>query len=198
MSDSLEERGNRADWDARYLERGAESDRAPSQWVIRQCLTIRSHGLVLDVAGGTGRNAEPIAAHGYTVVVADFVQRAVAAAVVRQAHIFGVVAQVPALPFRFECFDAIVCVSFLDRSAFGLYANLLHPGGTLIYETFTRDHLDVVARGRARGPRNPEYLLEPGELPELVAPLVVQEHSEGLVVDGAGERHVARVMAVKR
>ena len=46
--------------------------------------------------------------------------------------------------------------------------------------------------------RNAAYLLEAGELPRLVAPLVVQEHEEGLVVDDAGERHVARVMAQKR
>src|SRR5262245_31002241 len=100
MTDSLDARGSRAEWDARYLERGAESDRAPSPWVIDRCLTIPSPALVLDIAGGTGRHAAAIAAHGYTVVVADFVRRAVAAAVARHARVLGVVAQVPALPFE--------------------------------------------------------------------------------------------------
>jgi hypothetical protein len=68
----------------------------------------------------------------------------------------------------------------------------------LIYETFTLEHLDVVARGKARGPRNAAYLLAPGELPLLAAPLDVVEHEECLVADGAGERHVARLVAVKR
>jgi hypothetical protein len=54
-----------------------------------------------------------------------------------------------------------------------------------------------VASGAARGPRNPAYLLEPGELPNLVRPLVVREHEEGLIVDDAGERHVARVLALR-
>ena len=102
------------------------------------------------------------------------------------------------LPLAEGSCDAIVCVSFLDRSLFKVFADTLKPGGVLVYETFTRAHLDVVARGGARGPRNPAYLLEPGELPTLVAPLVVLEHEEGLSVDDAGERHVARVMAVKR
>jgi len=108
------------------------------------------------------------------------------------------VADANALPFGRDTFDAIVCVSFLDRSLFKAFAELLKPGGVLVYETFTRAHLNVVARGRARGPRNAAFLLEAGELPALVGPLIVQEGEEGLVVDDAGERHVARVMAVKK
>ena len=61
----------------------------------------------------------------------------------------------------------------------------------------TLEHLDVVARGKARGPRNPEFLLHPDELPKLVAPLTVQEHFKGTVVDEVGERSIARIMAVK-
>jgi SAM-dependent methyltransferase len=118
--------------------------------------------------------------------------------VARHERILGVVADASALPFGPGSFDAIVCVSFLDRSLFKAFADMLKPGGVLVYETFTRAHLEVVARGAARGPRNAAFLLEAGELPTLVAPLVVQEHDEGLVVDHAGERHVARVMARKR
>jgi SAM-dependent methyltransferase len=154
--------------------------------------------LVLDIAGGTGRHAYPIAQTGRTVIVVDFVHRAVAAAVARHDHILGVVADVNALPLGEEFCDAIVCVSFLDRSLFKVLAGMLKRGGFLVYETFTRAHLELVARGRARGPRSPAYLLEAGELPTLVAPLIVQEHEEGLAVDDAGERHVARVMAIKQ
>jgi tellurite methyltransferase len=174
------------------------SDRAASRWVIERCADLSVGAFVLDLAGGTGRHAEPIARGGRTVIATDFVHRAVAAAVARHERILGLVADANALPFRHEAFDAIVCVSFLDRSLFSAFADLLKPGGVLVYETFTRAHLDLVARGRARGPRNAAYLLEAGELPRLVAPLVVQEHEEGLVVDDAGERHVARVMAQKR
>lgn len=197
MTDAEDARAERADWEARYAERGNELDRAPSSWVVDRCLTLPPRGIVLDVAGGTGRHAAALAERGRRVIVVDFVHRAVEVAATRHALISGLVADAAALPLRAESVDAIVCVSFLHRSLFNVFTRLLRPGGALVYETFTRAHLDVVARGRARGPRNPAYLLEPAELPTLVSPLRVQEHTEGLIVDGAGERHVARVMAVK-
>ena len=132
------------------------------------------------------------------VIVVDFVPRAVVMAVARNEGVAGIVADARALPVRDQSVDAVVCVSFLDRSIFPSLVRTLRPGGILVYETFTIAHLDVVASGKARGPRDPAYLLEPGELPRLVAPLEVQEHAEGLIVDAVGERHVARVMAVKR
>lgn len=190
-------RDDRTHWEARYVERGSEADRAPSPWIIEKARALPPGAVVLDLAGGAGRHAEPLARQGHHVVVLDFVHRAVAAAMERHKRIDGVVADVRALPVRAASLDAIVCVSFLDRSVFPSLIDALAPGGMLIYETFTLAHLDVVARGGARGPRNAAYLLEPGELPRLVAPLDVREQSEGLVIDGVGERHVARVMAMK-
>ena len=198
MSADHDSRHERDEWDARYRGRGSESDRVASPWIIERCADLPVDALVLDLAGGTGRHAEPLARAGRTIVLVDFVHRAVATAVARHERILGVVADASALPFGPGSFDAIVCVSFLDRSLFKAFADMLKPGGVLVYETFTRAHLAVVARGAARGPRNAAFLLEAGELPTLVAPLVVQEHDEGLVVDHAGERHVARVMARKR
>lgn len=198
MSGTHESRRERDEWDARYRERGNESDHAASRWVVERCATLPADALVLDVAAGTGRHAEPIVRGGPTVIATDFVYRAVSAATARSKRILGVVADARALPFRREVFDAIVCVSFLDRALFVAFSEMLKPGGVLVYETFTRAHLDVVARGGARGPQNPAFLLEADELPALVSPLVVQEHDERLVVDGAGERHVARVRALKQ
>jgi SAM-dependent methyltransferase len=191
-------RDDRAHWEARYSERGSEPDRVASAWVIDRCRTLPPGAITLDLAGGAGRHAEALARSGQVVIVIDFVPAAVAAAVERHKRISGVVGDVRAMPLRAQSFDAIVCVSFLDRSIFATLIELLVPGGLLVYETFTLAHLDVVARGAARGPRNPDYLLAPGELRQLVAPLEVQQHEERLVVDQAGERHVARVMAVKR
>ena len=198
MSEGLDSRGDRAAWEARYRERGSGLDHAPSAWVGERCAGLPRDALIVDIAGGTGRHAEAIARTGRTVILVDFVHRAVSAAVSRHERIVGVTADASSLPFRKASCDAVVCVSFLDRSLFKVLAEMLKPGGVLVYETFTRAHLDVVARGCARGPRDPAYLLEAGELASLVVPLVVQEHEEGLVVDDAGERHVARVMAVKR
>jgi SAM-dependent methyltransferase len=130
-------------------------------------------------------------------VVVDFVPAAVRTAMQRAPGTLGIVADVRRLPIRDASVDAVVCVNFLDRSIFRDLARLLRPEGALVYETFTLRHLDLVQRGRARGPRNPAYLLADGELRTLVAPLVVREYMEGVVTDDVGERHVARVVAVK-
>ena len=63
----------------------------------------------------------------------------------------------------------------------------LRPGGVLLCETFTK------GQEPERSPSNPEFLLEPGELPELVAPLEVVRQREG-EYDG---RCVAAVAARK-
>jgi SAM-dependent methyltransferase len=191
-------RDDRAHWLERYSARGCELDRHPSDWVVDRCRALPQRALVLDLAGGSGRNAAAIARTGRSVIVMDFVFAAVQAATARADRIAGLVADVRACPLRADSVDAIVCVSFLDRSIFPLLATLLTAGGILVYETFTREHLDVVARGRARGPRNPTYLLEPGELRTLVAPLEVSEYDERLIIDDGGERHVARAVAIKR
>jgi len=198
MTDATEPIDDRTRWVDRYAERGVEIEREPSGWVVEQLWSLPKEALVLDLAGGSGRHAVAAARSGLTAIAMDFIAQAVAAATARSDNVLGVVADVREMPVRESSVDAILVVSFLDRSLFPTIRSLLTPGGTLIYETFTLGHLDVVKRGKARGPRNPEYLLEPGELPQLAAPLDVVEHEECLVVDSAGERHVARIVAIKR
>jgi len=199
MSDPADRRDDRAHWDSRYASSDDDADlrRAPSPWVLERCLALPPRAPIVDLAGGVGRHAEPLARAGRTVILVDFIARAVAAGVARGSSVLGLVADTRALPFRAASLDAIVCVSFLDRALFPVLATLLRPGGVLVYETFTLEHLELVASGRVRGPRNAAYLLAPGELPRLVAPLVVREAQEGRVIDAAGERHVARVVAVR-
>jgi SAM-dependent methyltransferase len=196
MSDEGD-RNDRARWNERYLERGCEPDRVPSQWAIERCLALPPDWVIVDLAGGSGRHAVALARKGRTVLVVDFVTAAVTSATRGSHRVLGVVADVRACPLRPASVDAILCVSFLDRSLFPMFVTWLRPGGVLVYETFTRDHLDVVARGRARGPRSSEYLLERNELPRLAAPLEVLEYDERLIVDDVGERHVARLVALR-
>jgi len=56
-------------------------------------------------------------------------------------------------------FDLVVCVRYLQRSLFLQLGQALRPGGMVLYETYTEAQLDF-----AGGPRNPAYLLKPGEL----------------------------------
>jgi tellurite methyltransferase len=86
-----------------------------------------------------------------------------------------------------DAFDAIVVVHYLHRPLFPQLLAALRPGGVLIYETFTTAQ---AARGK---PTNPDFLLQPGELRDLVGSLDVLAWREG-EFDG---RDVASVVAQK-
>jgi SAM-dependent methyltransferase len=188
---------DRIRWHERYVS-GDRADRAPSPWVVDTVLALPNAGLVLDVAGGSGRHAIPIARAGRRVVLLDFVEWAVRRACAAEPSVFGVVADVAALPLRAGAFSAVVVVNFLDRDLAGSLAALLAPGGVLVYETYTRAHLDLVRRGLARGPTSAAYLAEPAELRSLFPALDVVAYREEEVADGAGRRHCARLAAARR
>ena len=76
---------------------------------------------------------------------------------------------------------------YLHRPLFPALVEALAPGGLLVYETFTRAQ---AARGK---PTNPDFLLESGELLDLVRPLEVLASREG-DYDG---RMVASVIAAR-
>jgi SAM-dependent methyltransferase len=149
---------------------------------------------MVDIAGGSGRHAIPIARSGRAVTLVDIATQAVATAMAAEPSLAGVVADASMLPFAPESFGCVTVVNFLDREIFDDLCALLAPGGFLAYETYTRPHLDLVNRGLARGPHSAQYLLEPGELPELARPLDVIEYWEGEVTDDAGLRYCARLL----
>jgi SAM-dependent methyltransferase len=72
-----------------------------------------------------------------------------------------------------DAYDVVIVVHYLHRPLFPLLRSALRPGGLLVYETFTRGQ---AARGK---PTNPAFLLNYGELRELVSPLEVLAEREG-------------------
>ncbi|MCC7311249.1 MAG: SAM-dependent methyltransferase, partial [Sulfuritalea sp.] len=59
-------------------------------------------------------------------------------------------------------FDAIVVTNYLHRPLFPHLLDALEAGGLLIYETF------MAGNERCGKPSNPEFLLRPGELLDVV------------------------------
>ena len=166
----------------------------PATWLTQHAHLLPPAGEALDVACGRGRHALWLAARGLTVHAIDRSAEAVAAldALARRRHL-PVRARVvdletaPAVLPR-GAFDLVVVVHYLHRPLFPALVAALRPGGLLVYETFTRAQ---AARGR---PTNPAFLLEPGELVQLVAPLEIIDHREGTFDD----RDVASVVARHR
>ena len=151
----------------------------PTRWLVDHARVLPSTGAALDVASGSGRNAFWLAARGLDTVAFD--RDATKIATIRET------AEQLGLPLRgdvvdletgdvtlpVDAYDLIVVVHYLHRPLFPALKAALRPGGMLVYETFTRAQAQ---RGR---PTNPAFLLEPGELRELVAPFEVLFEREG-------------------
>jgi tellurite methyltransferase len=151
----------------------------PTRWLIDHEHLIPRHGDAVDVAGGRGRNALWLAAHGLRTTLLD--RDAAALAVARQhAESAGlsldtqvVDLETGAAVLPVAAYDVVVVVHYLHRPLVPQLKAALRPGGVLVYETFTRDQ---AARGK---PTNPAFLLQPGELRELVQPLEILVEREG-------------------
>jgi SAM-dependent methyltransferase len=122
----------------------------------------------LDVACGGGRHALAAAVHGYRVTAVDYARPALvalrAAAAARGLAIDAIeeiVADVETWPIPVVRFDLVMVVDFLSRPLLPALRAAVLPGGVLIVETF------LSGQERHGHPRNPDFLLRPGELAAL-------------------------------
>jgi SAM-dependent methyltransferase len=160
-------------------------------WVTTHADLVPRAGRALDVACGRGRHALWLAERGLTVRAVDRDPARIAglqaAAAARALPVTAEVKDLEAgaVALGRDAYDVIVVVHYLHRPLFPALLEALKPGGVLIYETFTRAQ---AARGK---PSNPDFLLEPGELNRLVAPLTILDAREGAFED----RDVASIVA---
>jgi SAM-dependent methyltransferase len=173
----------------------------PAAWLLANVDLIPTPGIVLDVASGSGRNARFLAARGWRVHAVDRDRDALAQVPKPFGPSLHQIAASATTPITVEhrdlelggvslgsrCYQAVIVFNYLHRPLFPAIIEALVPGGVLIYETFT---VQQAARGR---PRNPAFLLHPGELPTLVHPLRVLRSREG-EIDG---RFVASIVAMR-
>jgi len=175
------------------VERGASPVSGPSSWLVANSSLAPPGARTLDVACGRGRHALLLAAAGNMVRAIDKDPARVRwlQTVARRLRLpidTGVVDLEAGLPDLGEDeWDLVLVFRYLHRPLFPAIVKAIRPGGVLLYETF----LDGTAPGAA--PSNPDYLLRPGELPELVKPLEVVRQREG-EFDG---RRLASVAARK-
>jgi SAM-dependent methyltransferase len=147
---------------------------------MRELLPLLPCGPALDIACGTGRHALFLAARHQHVTAVDWSgaglgvlearARAMRVPIRRISSLEKAGKSLPGgidlmqadldrLELPVNSFELILCMQYLQRSLFRQLPRALRPGGVLLFETYTRAQLEF-----AGGPRNPEYLLVPGEL----------------------------------
>lgn len=168
----------------------------PSAWVQRWSHLVPKRGVVLDVACGHGRHARwfyernhPLALVDRSQEAIDFIANSLPARPTQDVE--AVVADIEEGPWPFagRQFDAVVVTNYLWRPLLPTLLASLAPGGVLIYETFTQGNETV---GK---PSRPDFLLRPGELPEVCRDLRVVAFEEGF--HKTPPRFIQRIAAVR-
>jgi SAM-dependent methyltransferase len=147
----------------------------PVPWIVRFAPLVPPGAAVLDLACGAGRHTRLFLERGHPVTGVD-------------VDVSGLddLRQHPQLeivqanledgspwPLPNRRFGAVIVTNYLWRPLFGPLLESIEQGGLLLYETFARGN---AAYGR---PTNPDFLLRPGELIEVVRDhlqIVAYEH----------------------
>jgi len=139
---------------------GHTAIQTPSGWVTRFAAQVEPGGTVLDLACGGGRNGRHFLASGHRVTFLDRDISAIGDLETNpQAEIIAADLETGApFPLTGRTFDGVVVTNYLWREILGDICDTVAPGGILIYETFG---IGNESYGR---PRNPDFLLKPGEL----------------------------------
>ena len=151
----------------------------PARWLVDHQHLLPLTGDALDVACGAGRNAVWLAERGLRTVAVDRDVAALEAlrhvAAIRTLPLSAVFMDLETADATLgnDRYDVIVAVHYLHRPLFPRLREALRVGGVLVYETFTTAQAE---RGK---PTNRAFLLEPGELRQLVRPLDVLVEREG-------------------
>lgn len=146
-------------WNARYTQDDRFSTfTRPRPFLVEQSHWLPESGLALDVAMGLGGNAEFLMGRGLRVVGVDISWVALRQAKRRLPELMVFQADLPRINLADGVFDVILNFYYLQRDLWASFRRWLRPGGILIFETLTREMLDI------QPDTDPAYLLESGEL----------------------------------
>ena len=189
-------------WDDRYSADAFAYGEEPNNYLKEQ-LEKLAPGAILFPAEGEGRNAIFAAKEGWTVAAYDISAagkaKALKLAEMNKVKIDYQVGELKTLDYQPEQFDAIALIyahfpADIKSSCHRALDKYLKKGGTIIFEAFSKKHIDYIARDeKVGGPKDIDMLFSVEELREDFAnydiiELVEKEIelSEGLFHNGKG------------
>ena len=129
---------------------------------LREAVESNNGLPVLDLACGQGRNGLYLQSRGLPVVFADRNSDSLSAIkphITEQSRLWLTDLELAgSLPLAGHQYSAIIVFRYLHRPLFDAIKTAVQPDGVVIYETFTTEQASI---GR---PKNPDFLLRPGEL----------------------------------
>jgi SAM-dependent methyltransferase len=143
-----------------------QSQLAPSAWVTQFGAGVPRGGTVLDLACGGGRHARWFHARGHPVLMVD---RDIAGVLDLSCQARAEVLQADLelagdWVLKDRRFGVVIVANYLHRPLFPHILAAVAAGGLLVYETF------AIGNERFGRPSNPDYLLQQGELLQLMPP----------------------------
>ena len=136
----------------------------PSPWIVRFASELGPGSRVLDLACGAGRHARMLLDAGHHVTAVDVDLSGVTdleghpSVSLRAADL----EDGSPWPLPGATFDGVIVTNYLHRPIFPAVLAAVATGGMLLYETFARGNEQY---GK---PSNPDFLLRPAELLEVV------------------------------
>ncbi len=176
------------------IPQGWHQGAPPSAWVVRFAGLVPRDGIVLDLACGAGRHTRLFVERGNRVVAVDRDLRGIEELKDHpgvEPHELDLESGAP-FPFAGRSFDAVVVANYLYRPILPDLVGALARGGVFLYETFAQGNQELGT------PKNPDFLLNRGELLDLVRPHLQVVAYEDLEVAEPKRAVVQRIAAVKR
>ena len=167
--------------------------REPSPWITRHAGLIAAGGHVLDLACGGGRHTRYLRDRGLRVTAID-IDTAGVRDLADDPSVEIVETDLErsgAAPLAGRRFDAVVVTDYLFRPLLVPLVDCLEPGGVFLYETF------ALGNERFGRPRNPDFLLERGELLALAEDRLTVIAYEHLLVPPPTPKIVQRLCGRK-
>jgi SAM-dependent methyltransferase len=184
-------RNDRADWEARHAERKGAA-LGPSSFLCRTLHRL-PRGRALEVACGSGRNAGFLARHGFRVEAIDLSHAGLVAAraslAADRSSFSAIQADLETYPLPRMRYQVVVNVRYLQKTLWPGLKHSLADLGMIVFETFLRDQSSI------GHPKNPDFLLERGELARAFADFEILDYEEGLFASEDDAAFLARMLA---